>query len=95
MDKRKLIKIVAIFTAITGIVTVIGLGFEYLLPIFLSFKLKREINHASSIGIIGGADGPTSIFLASQPSPHLFTGIFAFLTIVGVSVILIIRRSMK
>jgi oxaloacetate decarboxylase beta subunit len=28
-------------------------------------------NEAASIGIIGGADGPTSIFLASQLAPHL------------------------
>ena len=26
---------------------------------------------AASIGIIGGADGPTSIFLSSQLAPHL------------------------
>ncbi|MFW5662553.1 MAG: sodium ion-translocating decarboxylase subunit beta, partial [Bacteroidota bacterium] len=30
-----------------------------------------EANEAASIGIIGGADGPTSIFLASKLAPHL------------------------
>ena len=30
-----------------------------------------SIKEAASIGIIGGADGPTSIFLASQLAPHL------------------------
>ncbi len=30
---------------------------------------------ASSIGIIGGADGPTAIFLTSQLAPHLLGGI--------------------
>ena len=34
---------------------------------FLGFTPKE----AASIGIIGGADGPTSIFLASQLAPHL------------------------
>ena len=34
---------------------------------FLGFTPKE----AASIGIIGGADGPTSIFLASQMAPHL------------------------
>ena len=33
----------------------------------LGFSLKE----AASIGIIGGADGPTSIFLSSQLAPHL------------------------
>ncbi|MCP4580594.1 MAG: sodium ion-translocating decarboxylase subunit beta [candidate division Zixibacteria bacterium] len=34
---------------------------------FLGFTIEE----AASIGIIGGADGPTSIFLASQLAPHL------------------------
>lgn len=37
----------------------------------LSFSLRD----AASIGIIGGADGPTSIFLASKLSPHLLGAI--------------------
>lgn len=40
-----------------------ALGAAYL----LGFNFKE----AASIGIIGGADGPTSIFLASQLAPHL------------------------
>lgn len=40
-----------------------ALGAAYL----LNFNFKE----AASIGIIGGADGPTSIFLASQLAPHL------------------------
>lgn len=42
---------------------VAALGAAYL----LGFSFKE----AASIGIIGGADGPTSIFLASQLAPHL------------------------
>jgi oxaloacetate decarboxylase beta subunit len=42
---------------------VAALGAAYL----LGFTFKE----AASIGIIGGADGPTSIFLASQMAPHL------------------------
>ncbi|MFH1891284.1 MAG: sodium ion-translocating decarboxylase subunit beta [Candidatus Zixiibacteriota bacterium] len=42
---------------------VAALGAAY----FLGFNFKE----AASIGIIGGADGPTSIFLASQLAPHL------------------------
>ncbi len=40
-----------------------ALGAAYL----LNFNFKE----AASIGIIGGADGPTSIFLSSQLAPHL------------------------
>ena len=34
-----------------------------------------SLRDAASIGIIGGADGPTAIFLASQLSPHLLGAI--------------------
>jgi oxaloacetate decarboxylase beta subunit len=36
-----------------------------------AYLLNFDFKEAASIGIIGGADGPTSIFLASQLAPHL------------------------
>ncbi len=36
-----------------------------------AYLLNFDFQEAASIGIIGGADGPTSIFLASQLAPHL------------------------
>ena len=36
-----------------------------------AYILHFDFKEAASIGIIGGADGPTSIFLASQLAPHL------------------------
>ncbi len=50
-----------IFTALLG-----ALGLS-MLGIGIDFDLKD----AASIGIIGGADGPTSIYLTSKLSPHL------------------------
>jgi len=47
---------------------VAALGAFYLLPyVGLDFTARE----AASIGIIGGADGPTSIFLTIQLAPHL------------------------
>ena len=40
-----------------------------------SLLLGFNILEAASIGIIGGADGPTSIFLASKLAPHLLGSI--------------------
>lgn len=40
-----------------------------------SLLLGFNIMEAASIGIIGGADGPTSIFLASKLAPHLLGSI--------------------
>lgn len=42
-----------------------GIFLTFLGALFLGFDIK----HAASIGIIGGADGPTAIFLASQMAP--------------------------
>lgn len=95
MNKRKTTKVVTIFTIIIGIMTVLRLGFNFILPMYLSFKLNKDVNHASSIGIIGGADGPTSIFLASQPNSYLITSIFALLTIGGFVVLFFLKRSAK
>ena len=51
------------------------LGAAAQLGIFVTFIgaliLGFSAPEAASIGIIGGADGPTSIFLASQLAPHL------------------------
>jgi sodium ion-translocating decarboxylase beta subunit len=39
--------------------------------LFLALALGFNIKEAASIGIIGGADGPTTIFLTSKLAPHL------------------------
>ncbi len=52
--------IVGALTSITGVIlTVIG-AFPYILSI-----VTRIFAPSSSVGIIGGADGPTSIFITS------------------------------
>ena len=48
-----------------------GVAFTFLAAMAMGFT-KGE---ASAIGIIGGADGPTSIFLASKLAPHLLGAI--------------------
>ena len=51
------------------------LGAAAQLGIFATFiaavLLKFPVNEAASIGIIGGADGPTAIYLAGKLAPHL------------------------
>lgn len=44
-----------------------GVYFAFIVALFLGFTTQE----AASIGIIGGADGPTSIFLASKLAPHM------------------------
>ncbi len=50
---------------------------------------------AHSIGIIGGADGPTAIFVTSTVSPAWVAGIVAAVVIVACIVIIKMRKKQK
>ncbi len=56
---------------ILGAAAQIGIFITFLGALALGFDAKE----ASSIGIIGGADGPTAILLTSKLAPHLLSGI--------------------
>jgi len=58
-------------TLLLGAAAQIGVYTTLIGAVFLGFDLKE----ASAIGIIGGADGPTSIFIASKLAPHLLAPI--------------------
>ncbi|MDK2801606.1 MAG: hypothetical protein PWQ70_3225 [Clostridiales bacterium] len=91
MKKEKSTKMITIFTVICALVAFISLFFSSLLPLYLSYKFKIDIRNAGSIGIIGGADGPTAIYVSGQSSSHLFTAIFALLTILGFIYLVVIK----
>ena len=42
---------------------------------FLALCIGYNVNEASAIGIIGGADGPTAILVTKELAPHLLSGI--------------------
>lgn len=48
-----------------------GAQFGVYFAFFISLLLGFNISEAASIGIIGGADGPTTIFLTNRLAPHL------------------------
>jgi len=58
-------------TLLLGAAAQIGVYTTLIGAVALGFTLPE----ASAIGIIGGADGPTSIFLAAQLAPHLLAPI--------------------
>lgn len=58
-------------TLMLGAAAQIGVYTTLVGAVFLGFDLKE----ASAIGVIGGADGPTSIFIASKLAPHLLAPI--------------------
>ncbi|MBP7118371.1 MAG: sodium ion-translocating decarboxylase subunit beta, partial [Candidatus Cloacimonetes bacterium] len=67
------------FSALIANPRLILLGAAAQFGIFATFMgsilLGFNIMESASIGIIGGADGPTSIFLASKLAPHLLGSI--------------------
>lgn len=61
----KRLKLIKVFTYINGIITVL-LGLMYVFKRFMLFKLLEISNdNSSSVAVIGGADGPTAIFLTT------------------------------
>lgn len=95
MKKQRLRKSISIFTAIAVLITIINIGFNYLLPKYLAYKLNFKVDEASSIGIIGGSDGPTSIFVASGQSSYYFTIILLLLSIAGMLYLFFTRKTIK
>ncbi|BAA30386.1 sodium ion-translocating decarboxylase subunit beta [Pyrococcus horikoshii] len=56
-------------TALLGAAAQIGVFVAMLVALALGFNLKE----AASIGIIGGADGPTTIYLTTKLAPHILS----------------------
>jgi len=54
-------------TLIIGAGAQLGVFITYVGTLFVGFTLKE----AASVGIIGGADGPTTIYLTAKLAPHL------------------------
>ncbi len=58
-------------TLLLGAAAQFGIFFTFIGALYLGFLPKE----AASIGIIGGADGPTAIYLTSKLAPHLLGAI--------------------
>lgn len=83
-SNAKFTKIVTIITIITTVITILITLSRYIFPM-----------KAASIGIIGGADGPTTIFVSGN---HFIIGttiIFLVISIIGISYLLFTKKMMK
>lgn len=77
--KRKLILIVTVLSAVIFLIhTVI----KVLLHLYLKNKFDMDLSDASSIGIIGGADGPVSILVANAQFSRLL-GLLPIIAVAG------------
>lgn len=88
-------KIVAIITIITTVITILSALYSYILPMYIINKFNFSIGDAASIGIIGGADGPTSIFVTGNHFTSATTIIFFIISIIGISYLLFTKKRVK
>lgn len=85
-------RIVKIVTAISMLAAVIGFSYKYLFIQYMSYKFHSDLSDAASIGTIGGADGPTTIFIADSHSYMFISIIFALISFVGVLYLIVTRK---
>ena len=82
-EKTESVKNIHLWMRLAGIIVVINAVVKYI-------QVKRKIN--SSIGIIGGADGPTKIFISGNPLPGIIAVAVMAAIIVGIVIILKKRK---
>ena len=63
--------------------------------ILVAFGISAKIKGAASIGIIGGADGPTAIFIAGKVGDGFSIGVIVTGIILGVIGALIYKKIKK
>jgi len=88
-------KVITVLTITTTLITLISASFNYFLRMYMSYRLNIDSNKAASIGIIGGSDGLTSIFITGIPSSNSVTKIFALLSIIGFAYLIFTKKFQK
>jgi Na+-transporting methylmalonyl-CoA/oxaloacetate decarboxylase beta subunit len=91
MRKKFLYLGITIITTISGALVLYNLAIRYLVPIYLEYKYEVFTKDASSVGIIGGADGPTFIYLTNFKQQES-TPLFLLLFILGLMCLFLMRR---
>lgn len=89
MKANKILKVIAI---ISGILTAVHVIIMCLFSYMISHSLKDIGRTVSSIGIIGGSDGPTAIFVSKGDTSYLMCISFAVCLITNiVSIVLLLK----
>lgn len=94
MRKKRGIRIAVILSSVFILFTIICAAGRYLFSLYLSDKAGTEVG-SGSVGIIGGADGPTTIIVSAAPSGLFITLILSALLIAGAACFVIVRGRKK
>lgn len=91
MKNKKHVKAVGILTIVFAVITLARGAYEFLLPIYLTRKYNLETG-AREIGIIGGADGPTAVFVTYRTSPFPYTYVLLLVTLALTVVLFYVKK---
>jgi hypothetical protein len=86
-------KLIVIITILSLLITTVNALFYLILPALLAFR-KTSAKY-SSVGIIGGADGPTSILISNSSLSPVINIFFAVLSAAGILYLLATKRAGK
>lgn len=77
-----------------AVVGVGGLIYIFTIQSLACFLLTQAVNQPPALGIIGGTDGPTAIFVTGSSTPHFLSNVLPFLAlaIAGIVGFLLLRR---
>lgn len=89
---KKYRKVIFILTIITTIIAIMGAGFKLLMTLILKNRFNMDIKDASSVGIIGSADGPTSIIISNKPYSGSITMVAGVLSVIGIIYLIVTGR---
>lgn len=88
-------KIVSIITIITSVITIFSALYIYIIPKYIINKFALNTGDAASIGIIGGADGPTTIIVSGAHLSFTTTIIFLLISIIGIGYLIYTKKRVK
>ncbi len=87
MKEKK--RTITILTIVCALIAFLSGYSRSLLALYLAHKKFNIDGDAVAVGIIGGADGPTAIYISSNFSTLWITIIFSLLTILGITYLVI------
>lgn len=90
MDKKKIWRLLCLVLIVWGAVKIFPGIFANIMFLWFNLKANFSPNDAYSVGIIGGSDGPTAIFLTAPAWVHYLIPVLAI--VVGVLGYLKLRK---
>ncbi|MDF2844495.1 MAG: hypothetical protein K0R00_2921 [Herbinix sp.] len=85
-------RVVLILTIIFALMTISSLAFNYGLPLYIKKMGGFSWKDASAIGVIGSADGPTSILLSNSKYSLITTLGSLLMTLAGLTYLIFKKR---